>query len=201
MFCLPAGAKYPFFRLQRMDYIRGCRKFHTALVCFFITFLVIKKAFKRPFDLLISPTYYWILLICVSTVQNQGKYTHLSFYVVDVSRSAEGRVFLFSCETLRRGLKETIVSSFLKFSTSTQNDEFQIHRSQMEIGLYEMIKFCTRKLIKRTHFMSPLKMINLFQDAKLFPLKLWALRFQDLQFLWLIGHSWSPKITNLWGSK
>ena len=27
-----------------------------------------------------------------------------------------------------------------------------------------MIKFCTRKLINRTHFMSPLKMINLFQD-------------------------------------
>ena len=34
----------------------------------------------------------------------------------------------------------------------------------MEIGLSEVIKFCTRKLIKRTHFISPLKMINLFQD-------------------------------------
>ena len=34
----------------------------------------------------------------------------------------------------------------------------------MEIGLSEVIKFCTRKLIKRTHFMSPLKMINLFHD-------------------------------------
>ena len=34
----------------------------------------------------------------------------------------------------------------------------------MEIGLSEMIKFCARKLIKRTHFMSPLKMINLLQD-------------------------------------
>ena len=33
----------------------------------------------------------------------------------------------------------------------------------MEIGLSEVIKFCTRKLIRRTH-MSPLKMINLFQD-------------------------------------
>ena len=28
----------------------------------------------------------------------------------------------------------------------------------------EMIKFSTRKLIKRTQFMSPLKMINLSQD-------------------------------------
>ena len=34
----------------------------------------------------------------------------------------------------------------------------------MEIELSELIKFCTRKLNKRTHFMSPLKMINLFQD-------------------------------------
>ena len=34
----------------------------------------------------------------------------------------------------------------------------------MEIRLFEVIKFCTRKLIKMTHFMSPLKMINLFQD-------------------------------------
>ena len=34
----------------------------------------------------------------------------------------------------------------------------------MEIELSEVIKFFTRKLNKRTHFMSPLKMINLFQD-------------------------------------
>ena len=34
----------------------------------------------------------------------------------------------------------------------------------MEIGLSEVAKFCTRKLIKRTHFMSPLKIINLFYD-------------------------------------
>ena len=34
----------------------------------------------------------------------------------------------------------------------------------MKIGLSEVIKFCVRKLIKRTHFISPLKMINLFED-------------------------------------
>ena len=33
----------------------------------------------------------------------------------------------------------------------------------MEIGLSEVIKVCARKLIKRIHFMSPLKMINLFE--------------------------------------
>ena len=34
----------------------------------------------------------------------------------------------------------------------------------MEIGLSEVVKYCTRKLIKRTHSMSALNMINLFQD-------------------------------------
>ena len=43
MFCLPPEAKYPFFWLQLMDYTGGWRKFHTELVCFFITCLVIKK--------------------------------------------------------------------------------------------------------------------------------------------------------------
>ena len=32
------------------------------------------------------------------------------------------------------------------------------------IALSEVIKFCTRKLINRTHIMPPLKKINLFQD-------------------------------------
>ena len=75
--------------------------------------------------------------------------------VMLLSRSVEGRVFPFSCRRLGRSLQETIVSSFLKFLTSSQN---------AEIGLSEVIKVCTRKLINRTHFMSPLKMINLFQD-------------------------------------
>ena len=108
-------------------------------------------------------------MICVGTVQNLGKYIHLlGCYVVDVSRSNEARVFLFYCDRLGKGcllsVTKTIVTSFLKFSTSSQNAEFHIHQSNMEIELSEVIKFCTRKLIKRTHFMSPLKMINLFQN-------------------------------------
>ena len=35
----------------------------------------------------------------------------------------------------------------------------------MEIGLSEEIKFCMIKMIKRTHFMYPCKIINLFQDV------------------------------------
>ena len=53
---------------------------------------------------------------------------------------------------------------FLNFQLVAKNAEFHVHQSHMEIGLSEVIKFCIRDLIKRTHFMSPLKMINLFQD-------------------------------------
>ena len=49
-------------------------------------------------------------MICAAKAQKREKYTQ-GCYVVDVPRSAEGRVFLFSCERLRRGLWETIVSN------------------------------------------------------------------------------------------
>ena len=48
----------------------------------------------------------------------------------------------------------------------------------MKIGLSVEIKFWTRKMITRTHFMSPCKMINLFRDVviNVFPKKhdLWV---------------------------
>ena len=56
-------------------------------------------------------------------------------------------------------------SVFFKFSSPSQNVEFYVHRSHMEIKLSEVIKFCTRKTIKMTLFMSPCKMISLFQDV------------------------------------
>ena len=93
-----------------MDYIGGWRKFHAVLICFFITFFGDKKiAFKSPFGLYFYPFIIEYFLICVATVQNRGKDTHQGCYVVDISRSAERRVFLFSYERLWRGLWETIV--------------------------------------------------------------------------------------------
>ena len=68
MFCLTAGAKYPFFRLQLMDYIGGWRKFHAEPVCFFITFLVAKNSFQKPFWLVLLSVYYWTILICLAAV-------------------------------------------------------------------------------------------------------------------------------------
>ena len=58
-----------------------------------------------------------------------------------------------------------ILSVFFKFSTPSQNVQFHTHRSHMELTLPEEIRYCTRKMIKTTHFMSPCKMVNLFQDV------------------------------------
>ena len=46
---------------------------------------------------------------------------------------------------------------FFKFSTPSQNVEFHVQRSHMEIGSSEVIKLCTRKMIKKTPFISPSK--------------------------------------------
>ena len=112
IFCLPAEVKYTFFSLQLMNYIGGWRKFHTKLVYFFDYFFGDKKIFSEPFWPAVSSAYSWILLICVARAwrKNWGKYTDLGCYVVDVFRSAEGRVSLLSCERLGRGLLETIAS-------------------------------------------------------------------------------------------
>ena len=144
----------------------------------------------RAFWPVLSSAYYWILLICIATVPNRGKYTHLGCYVVDVSRSAEGKVFRFYCERLGRDLSETNVSSFLKFSTSSQNAKFHIHRSHMEIGLSELIK---RGHTSCLHWK---QLIRFRIWSQSFSQKMSILRFKDLKLLWLIGHSWSPKISN-----
>ena len=84
-----------------------------------------------------------------------------------------------------------------------------------KIRLSKVIKFCTRKMIKKRLFMSPCKIIIWFVSGcggKSFLIKcelffemsprIIRTRFQDpLQFLWLIRHSWSPKITYFLGSK
>ena len=85
MFCLPARAKYPFFRLELMDYIGGWRNFVQSLSAFLLLFWWQKIAFNRPFELYFPSVYYWILLICIATIRNRGKDTH---YVV-VSRYAK----------------------------------------------------------------------------------------------------------------
>ena len=54
-----------------------------------------------------------------------------------------------------------ILCIFLNFKLLS----IHIHRSHMEIGLSEVIKFCTRKMLKKTHFMSPSKVISFFQDV------------------------------------
>ena len=54
---------------------------------------------------------------------------------------------------------------FLEFWTSTQNNEVHIHYGHMEIGLAEKIKYCTRKIVEKTHFVPPCKMTQLLQNV------------------------------------
>ena len=54
---------------------------------------------------------------------------------------------------------------FFELSTPIQNVEFHIHQRYIDTGSFEVIDFCTRKMIKMTHFICPWKMINLLQDV------------------------------------
>ena len=72
--------------------------------------------------------------------------------------------FCFPVTDWERVCRKLLSLVFLNFQLLARMLNFIFIKSNMEIGLSEVIKFCTRKLIKRTHFMSPLKMINLFQD-------------------------------------
>ena len=53
-------------------------------------------------------------------------------------------------------------SVFFKISNCYKNIEFHIQRSHMKLASSEVIKFCTRRMTKKPHFMYPYKMINLF---------------------------------------
>ena len=103
-------------------------------------------------------------MICVATAQNRGKYTDLGYYVVDVSRSAEGKVFLFSSERLEGVSRKLLSLGFLNSQLLAKRLNFIFIEVTWKVGYLRSLNFFTRKLSKRTHFMFPLKMINLFQD-------------------------------------
>ena len=92
---------------------------------------------KKVLRALLTCTFIRLLLNSFDLRSYNSKSININIVVVVsvqhrcyVSRSAEGRVILFSCERLGRDLCETIVSSFLKFPISLQNTEIHIHRSQ-----------------------------------------------------------------------
>ena len=185
MLCLPAGAKYKFFRIQLMDYMEGWRKFHTEYFSFFITFLVTKK---RTFRTLLTCTFICLLLNSFDLRRyssNSRKLYTLGCYVVDVSRSAEGRLFLFSSFPCRKLL-------WLVFLN------FQLPAKMLELWL----NFVQENWLRGHTWCLHWKWLICFRIwCRTFPQKMWVLRLKDLQILWLIGHSWIPKITHFWGSK
>ena len=141
-------------------------------------------------------------MICVATIQNRSTSTSLLLFqfnivVMFLEVLREG-LFCFPVRDLEGICAKLLSLVFLNFQLLSKMLKFIFIEVNMEV-----IKFCTRKLIKTTHFMPPLKMINMFQGMMLnFSQKTVGLEVSRLlRFLRLIGHSWSPTITNFWGSK
>ena len=148
-------------------------------------------------------TFIYLLLNSFDLRSYSSKLRKICTFRLLCCWSTEGRgFFCFPVRDWEGVCRKLLSLVFLNFQLLAKNAEFHIHQSHMEIGLSEVIKFCTRNLIKMTHFMSPLKMINLFQDMiPNFCPKAVGLQVSRPAILMIIRHSWSPKITNFWGSK
>ena len=86
---------------------------------------------------------------------------------------------------------------FFKFSTPSENVEFHIHQSCMEIGLSEVVKCCSRKKWLKEYTsckISLCKITNLVLGCYNKPF----LKKCELDPL---GHSWSSKIPDNWSFK
>ena len=102
---------------------------------------------------------------------------------------------------------------FLNFSTPSQMLNFIFIEVTEKLGYLRGLNFLREKLLRGHTSWLHAKWLMCFKMWwQTFSLKMWVMgrddsrimrtRFQyTLQFLWLIEHSWSPKITNFWGSK
>ena len=102
---------------------------------------------------------------------------------------------------------------FLKFSTPSQMLNFIFSEVTRKLGYLRGLNFLREKWLRGHTSWLHTKWLMCFRMWwQTFSLKMWVtcidasrimrIRFQyTLQFLWLIEHSWSPKITNFWGSR
>ena len=102
---------------------------------------------------------------------------------------------------------------FLKFSTPSQMLNFIFSEVTRKLGYLRGLNFLREKWLRGHTSWLHTKWLMCFRMLwQTFSLKMWVtcidasrimrIRFQyTLQFLWLIEHSWSPKITNFWGSR
>ena len=124
-------------------------------------------------------------------------------------------VMLLMClEVLRKGFfcfpvrdwegvcRNVLSLVFLNLQLLAKMLNFKFIRVTWNLGYLRWLNFVQENWLRGHTSCLHLKWLICFRIwcHTFFP-KMWVLKFQDLQFLWLIGHSCSPKITNFWGSK
>ena len=107
MFCLPAGAKYPFSQALAHGLYSWLKKVSCRACLLFYFFFYDNKQLLKA---LLPCTFILLLLNSFDLLSFSSKLRKRYTYT-DESRSAGGRIFLFSCERLGRGLQETVFSS------------------------------------------------------------------------------------------
>ena len=86
---------------------------------------------------------------------------------------------------------------FLNFQLPTKMLNFIFNKVTWKLGYLKWLNFVQENWLRgHTSCLHWKWSIGFRIWCQTFPPKMWVLRSQDLQFLWLIGHSWSPKITN-----
>ena len=134
-------------------------------------------------------------MICVATVQNREEDTHLGCYVVDVSRSAKEGFFCFLVRDWKGVCRKLLSLVFLNFQLLAKMLNFIFIEVTWKLGYLRWLNFVQENWLRGHTSCLHWKWLICFRIwCQTFPPKMWVLRFQDLQFLWLIGHSWSPKI-------
>ena len=104
----------------------------------------------------------------------------------------------FFCLSLRdweRVCRKLLSLVFLNFQLLAKMLNFIFNKVTWKLSYLRWLNFVQENWLRGHTSCLHWKWLICFRIwCQTFPPKMWVLRFQDLQFLWLIGHSWSPKI-------
>ena len=123
-------------------------------------------------------------------------------------------MLLMCLEVLREGLfyfpvrdwegvcRKLLSLFFLNFQLLAKILNFIFIRVTWKLGCLRWLNFVQENWLRGLTSCLHWKWLICFTiSCQTLPPKMWVLRFQDLQFLWLIGHSWGPKLRDFWGFK
>ena len=104
----------------------------------------------------------------------------------------------FFCLSLRdweRVCRKLLSLVFLNFQLLAKMLNFIFNKVTWKLSYLRWLNFVQENWLRGHTSCLHWKWLICFRiSCQTFPQKMWVLRFQDLNFLWLIGHSWSPKI-------